>query len=45
MSLSIEIGDPILILQRAIGHLKDIGKDINDDDVHFLLMLKTSWCH
>jgi hypothetical protein len=38
MSESIEIGDPILILDHALGHLKDQGKDVNDEDVFALQM-------
>jgi hypothetical protein len=39
MSESIESRDPIFILQRALGHLKDQGKNVsNDDDVFELLM-------
>jgi hypothetical protein len=42
MSESVEGRDPIFILQRALGHLKDQGKNIsNDDDVFELQMHAT----
>jgi hypothetical protein len=40
-SESIESRDPIFILHRALGHLKDQGKNFNeDDDVYELQMHK-----
>jgi len=36
MSESISIGDPTFILHRAIAHMKDQGKDVDDDAVFTL---------
>jgi hypothetical protein len=39
MSESIESRDPIWILQRALGHLKDQGKNVSNDDDVFELQI------
>ena len=41
MSQSIESRDPIFILQRALEHLKERGKNATDDDDVFALEMHT----